>query len=83
MKPIIAVKDQQGNVYTMPSDTETCILEVHYSTAYFQFIVQDVRIGENAETIYPEKNIIVPLNKELWVDFIAVDDSELGELVSV
>ena len=81
MKPIISVKDKQGNVYTMPSETSTCILEVTYSTSYYQFIVQDVVTGEDGETLYPEKTIIVPINENNWVDFLAVKESEIGELV--
>ena len=82
MKPIISVKDKQGNVYTMPSETSTCILEVTYSTSYYQFIVQDVVTGEDGETLYPEKTIIVPINENNWVDFLAVKESEIGELVT-
>ena len=81
MKPLVAVKDSKGNVYTMPSETSTCILEVHYSTSYYQFVVQDVITGEDGETLYPEKTIIVPINENNWVDFIAVKESEIGELV--
>ena len=81
MKPLIAVKDNEGNVYTMPSSTNKSIIEVHYSTSYYQFVVQDVITGEDGETLYPEKTIIVPLNENNWVDFIAVKESEIGELV--
>ena len=81
MKPLITVKDKQGNIYTMPSKTSTCILEVHYSTSYYQFIVQDVITGEDGEILYLEKTIIVPINENNWIDFIAVKESELGELV--
>ena len=63
MKPIISVKDKQGNVYTMPSETSTCILEVTYSTSYYQFEVQDVITGEDGETLYPKKTIIVPIDE--------------------
>ncbi|HZJ99414.1 MAG TPA: hypothetical protein VFC79_05390 [Tissierellaceae bacterium] len=82
MKPLVAVKDSEGNVYTMPSETSTCILEVTYSTSYYQFIVQDVVTGEDGETLYPEKTIIVPINENNWIDFIAVKESEIGELVT-
>ena len=81
MKTLIAVKDNEGNVYTMPSNTSKCIIEIHYSTSYYEFIVQDVITGEDGETLYPEKTIIVPINENNWVDFIAVKESELGELV--
>lgn len=81
MKPLIAVKDNEGNVYAMPSETSTCILEVTYSTSYYQFIVQDVITGEDGEILYPEKTIIVPINEDNWIDFIAVKESEIGELV--
>ena len=81
MRTLIAVKDSTGNVYTMPSNTRKCIIEIHYSTSYYQFIVQDVVTGEGGEKVYPEKTIVVPINENKWIDFLAVKDSELGELV--
>ena len=81
MKPLITVKDKQGNIYTMPSETSTCILEIHYSTSYYQFEVQDTVEHENGMITYPQKTIIVPINKDNWVDFIAVNESDVGELV--
>ena len=81
MKPIISVKDKLGNVYTMPSETSTCILEITYSTSYYQFEVQDVITGEDGETLYPKKTIIVPIDENNWIDFLAVKESEIGELV--
>ena len=81
MKPLIAVKDSEGNVYTMPSETSTCILEIHYSTSYYQFEVQDTVEHEDGTIIYPKKTIIVIINKDNWVDLIAVDENEIGELV--
>ena len=83
MRTLIAVKDSIGNVYTMPSDTSKCIIEIHYSTSYYQFIVQDVMIGEGGEKIYPEKTIIVPINENNWIDFISIKERELGELEEV
>lgn len=81
MRHLIAVKDNEGNVYTMPSNTDKSIIEIHYSTSYYQFVVQDVITGEDGETLYPEKTIIVPINESNWVDFLAVKESELGELI--
>ena len=81
MKPLIAVKDSTGNVYTMPSNTSKCIIEIHYSTSYYQFIVQDITTGEDGEELYPEKTIIVPINGDNWIDFLSVKESELGKLV--
>ena len=81
MKSLIAVKDSEGNVYTMPSNTNKSITEIHYSTSYYQFIVQDVIAGEDGEVLYPEKTIIVPINGNNWIDFLAVKESEIGELV--
>lgn len=81
MKPIISVKDKQGNVYTMPSETSTCILEIHYSTSYYQFEVQDTVEHEDGTITHPKKTIIVIINKDNWVDLIAVDENEIGELV--
>ena len=80
MISLIAVKDSIGNVYTMPSSTSKCITEIHYSTSYYQFIVQDVVTGEDGEKSYPEKTIIVPINGNNWIDFLSVKESELGEL---
>ena len=81
MRTLIAVKDSTGNVYTMPSNTSKCIIEIHYSTSYYQFIVQDVITGEGGEELYPEKTIIVPINGSNLIDFLSVKESELGELV--
>ena len=81
MRTLIAVKDSEGNVYTMPSNTSKCIIEIHYSTSYYQFIVQDVITGEGGEELYPEKTIIVPINGSNLIDFLSVKESELGELV--
>ncbi len=81
MKPLITVKDKQGNVYTMPSETSTCILEIHYSTSYYQIEVQDTVEHHDGTITYPKKTIIVPINKEKWIDFIAVNESDVGELV--
>ena len=80
MRSLIAVKDSTGNVYTMPSSTSKCITEIHYSTSYYQFIVQDVIAGDDGEELYPEKTIIVPINGNNWIDFLSVKESELGEL---
>ena len=81
MKTLLAVKDSEGNVYTMPSETSTCILEVTYSTSYYQFEVQDAVEHEDGTITYPKKTIIVPINTNNWIDFIAVKESEIGELV--
>ena len=81
MKTLLAVKDNEGNVYTMPSETSTCILEVHYSTSYYQFEVQDTVEHDNGMITYPQKTIIVPINTDNWVDFLAVDENEIGEIV--
>ena len=83
MRTLIAVKDSTGNVYTMPSNTSKCIVEIHYSTSYYQFIVQDAITGKDGEKSYPEKTIIVPINENNWIDFLAVKDSELGEVLEV
>ena len=81
MKILIAVKDNKGNIYTMPSNTNRSITEIHYSTSYYQFIVQDVIEGEDGKILYPKKTIIVPINENNWIDFLAVKESEIGELV--
>lgn len=83
MNPIIAVKDKQGKIYTMPSETATCILEVHYTTSYYQFVVQDTVEGDCGALYFPEKTIIVPIDESNWIDFISVLENETGELVKV
>lgn len=83
MKPIIAVKDKQGKVYTMPSETTTCILEVHYTTSYYQFEVQDTVEEDYGALYFPKKTIVVPIDESNWIDFIAVSKDEIGELVKV
>ena len=83
MRTLIAVKDSTGNVYTMPSNTSKCIIEIHYSTSYYQFIVQDVITEEGGEKAYPEKSIIVPIDGGSWIDLLSVEESEWGELVEV
>ena len=83
MNPLIGVKDNEGNVYTMPSKTSTCILEVTYSTSYYQFEVQDTVEHEDGTITYPKKTIIVPINTDNWVDFIAINGKEqIGELLN-
>lgn len=77
---LIKVKDKNGEVYTMPSETPKCILAIHYSTSYYQFIVQDHIIDEDGNERFPEKDIIVPINSENWTDFIAVSDDEIGTI---
>ena len=84
MRALIAVKDNStGNVYTMPSNTSKSIIEIYYSTSYYQFIVQDVITEEGGEKAYPEKSIIVPIDGGSWIDLLSVEDSERGELVEV
>ena len=81
MNTILKVKDKEGSIFTMPSNSPKCILEVHYSTSYYQFIVQYPTIDEHGIERFFTKNIIVPLNEENWIDFIAVDSDEIGELL--
>lgn len=65
----------------MPSETSTCILEVHYSTSYYHFEVQDTELRDDGELYFSKKTIIVPINTDDWIDFFAVKESEIGELV--
>lgn len=81
MNYLLKVKDNEGNIYTMPSETPKCILEVHYSTSYLQFVIQDYSIDEYGSEIYPIKDIIVPLDTGNWVDMIAIKEDEIGSLV--
>ena len=39
--------------------------------------------GEDGEELYPKKTIIVPINENNWIDFLAIKESELGELLEV
>lgn len=80
-KFLLKVTDKNGEVYTMPSETPKCILEVHYSTSYYQFIVQDYILDKDGKERFPEKNIIVPINTDNWVDFIAVKEEEIGKII--
>ncbi|QUW34562.1 hypothetical protein J8Y17_28110 (plasmid) [Bacillus cereus] len=79
---LLAIKDSKGEVYTMPSQTDKCIYEVHYSTSYIQFIVQDI-VEEDGKVLYPSKNIFVILENSNPIDLIALKDDEIGELVDV
>lgn len=79
---LIKVKDKNGEIFTMPSVTPKCILSIHYSTSYYQFIVQDYIIDEEGNERFPEKDIIVPINSDNWIDLIAVNDDEIGELIT-
>lgn len=78
---LITVEDKDGNRYSMPSEGPQCILEIHYSTSYLQFKVQDHFTDENGKETFPGKDVIVPLDTENWVDFIAVDEDELGRII--
>jgi len=80
---LLKVKDSKGEIYTMPSDTPKCILEVHYSTSYYQFIAQDYSVDDEGKEFFPLKNIIVPLDNRNWVDFIAVKEDEIGKIIPV
>lgn len=78
---LLKIQDSKGNIYTMPSKTPKCILEVHYSTSYYQFIVQDYIVDENGKELFPKKDIIVPINENNWADFIAVKEDEIGKIL--
>lgn len=78
---LIKVMDKEGKVFTMPSETPECILEIHYCTSYYTFVVQEVDVDENGKEIYPKREIIVPINEDNWLDFIAVDMDEIGSIV--
>lgn len=61
---LFRVVDADGEVYTMPSDTPKCILEIHYHSTGYDFIVQDYFIDKDGKENYPEKTIFVPLQEE-------------------
>lgn len=79
---MLKVEDESGNIYTMPSGTPRCILEVHYSTSYYQFIVQDYSVDDSGDVKYLTKDIIVPINEDNWFDFIAVGEYEIGKIIN-
>jgi len=77
------VKDNEGNIYTnnMSPDADKWIIVIQFGTSYTQVIVQDKILNDQGEIIYPEKNIIIPLNELHWLDMIAVNSNEIGEWV--
>lgn len=79
---LITVEDKDGKRYSMPSKRPRCILEVHYSTSYLQFVVQDHYTDENGNETFPEKDVIVPLEGSNGVDFIAVNENEIGRIIT-
>lgn len=81
MESLISVADKNGMVYSMPSKTARCILEIHYSTSYLQFVVQDERKNEDGTSSLATKNVFVTLNTENWVDWLAVNSDDVGKLI--
>lgn len=80
---LLAVEDSKGEIFTIPSNTGQCILEVHYCTSYYTFVVQEQKINAEGETIYPTKEIFVELKNSNWVDLIALEGEERGKIVSL
>lgn len=79
----IAVKDINGQLYTndMSDNNKHVIIEMHFCTSYTQIIVQDT-VEEGEKTIYPTKNVIVPLESDTLdyaLDMMAITDDEIGE----
>lgn len=78
----IKVADDKGNIYTMPSKTDRCILEVHYTKSSYEFIVQDVEGNEKGDTIFPKKSVIVPLHKVNERHYREGEDDNSGTIIS-
>lgn len=82
MSPFLKVKDSNGTLFTMPSETPHCILSMHYCTSYYEVEVQEYNHNDKGEEIYPTKTFFIPLNTDNWIDFIALQGEEMGELVT-
>lgn len=83
---LIKVKDKQGNIFSTDMTDKRCIYEIHFCTSYTQFLVQEEYVDENGKKKYKHKSIVVPAKKtwdlETALDFIAVNEEELGEIIS-
>lgn len=67
---IFRLEDELGNVYTMPSDSQTCMLKVYYRKNHIEVTVQkEVFDDLGYLTHYEYETIIVPLNgRKLKID---------------
>ena len=81
LKSLIRIKDQDGKVFTMPSDKPDRILEVYYHTTYYQFIVQESRVNEYGELRLDERDIFVPIGKMNWKDFMPIAKEDIGSII--
>lgn len=82
---LIRVKDSEGHIFTTDLNDKRAILEIHFCTSYTQFKVQEEYLADDGSIRYREKDIIVPTEKndfESAIDFMAVDPSEFGEIVT-
>lgn len=66
-----------GKIYGFSSNpTENTIIEIHYCTSYFQFVIQEYNEGR-----YIIKNLICPFDNANPIDLMCIGEGELGEIV--
>jgi hypothetical protein len=66
-----------GKVYKFTSnENENCILEIHYCSSYFQFVVQDAVKHENGFTIYTHRDLCFVFENANWIDLSAINNNE-------
>jgi hypothetical protein len=82
----IKVMDKEGNIYSTDLSSNKCIYEIHFSTSYTQFEVQEVVIDSDGNKLYKKKSVIVPVEGKddlaTAIDFLAVSDDEIGKIVN-
>ena len=70
-----------GKIYKFTSDeSQDLILEVHYSTSYFQFVVQDTVIDVDGHSRYNYRDLCYILDNANPIDLIAIDENEHCEI---
>ncbi len=77
----LKVKDlSSGEIYEFNrSGNGNCILEIHYCTSYFQFVVQK-EIEKDGIKKYSQKDLCYIFKNVNLIDLIAVNDDELCEI---
>lgn len=76
----LIVIDKFGNDFTFNKEDD-CILEIHYCTSYYQFVVQQKLIDDKGEHYFIKKDLIhTHDNYENPIDLLCVNDEDLCEI---
>jgi hypothetical protein len=64
------------------SGGENSIIEIHFCTSYFHFIIQTIEKDEKNVTHLFIKHLICPFENANPVDLLCIGKDELGEIVA-